>query len=159
MAHVKHSILSQLRASQEETNAAGFNGEAGIAKDPGRFDTYNAEDQRYFHQQARHCLRMARSCLGAEPRNRPRYSIVWRERAADYRETLIDQMRRRQGWTLKERISGRPQDPSRFDKYLHVVEWLRDRYTHDGKLVIAIGGKPSAYTRFERLAAQRYLGV
>lgn len=70
-------------------------------------DSYNTADCEYFHREARTALRMARSYRGAEPSNRQPYAIMWRERVADYREALVDQMRRRQGWTLAERIAGR----------------------------------------------------
>jgi hypothetical protein len=33
--------------------------------------------------------------------------VIWQERAADYRETLIDAIRREAGWTLSERLIGR----------------------------------------------------
>jgi hypothetical protein len=69
-------------------------------------DTYNPADCEFFKQSMKQALRMARSFRGAERRNRQPYAIMWRERVADYREVLIDQMRRRQGWTLAQRIAG-----------------------------------------------------
>ncbi len=70
-------------------------------------DTYNTADCDFFKTSMRQALRMARSYRGAEIRSRQPYAIMWRERVADYRECLIDQMRRRQGWTLVERLAGK----------------------------------------------------
>ncbi len=70
-------------------------------------DTYNSHDCDFFKLSMRQALRMARGYSGAEMPSRQPYAIMWRERVADYRETLIDQMRRRQGWTLAERLAGR----------------------------------------------------
>ncbi len=71
-------------------------------------DTYNTHDCDFFKTSMRQALRMARSYRGAERwHHNQGYAIMWRERVADYREVLIDQMRRRQGWTLTERLTGR----------------------------------------------------
>ena len=48
---------------------------------------------------------------------------------------------------------------SRRDRYLAITQFLRDRYTDAGRLCIAIGGQPSRYSRLERMAAARYLGI
>ena len=62
--------------------------------------TYNSADAYFFHVRARDALHIARAYS-----NNPRLRLAWQQRAADYRETLIDQMRRRQGWTLAERLA------------------------------------------------------
>ncbi len=69
-------------------------------------DTYNGADCDFFKTSMRQSLRMARQYRHAEYPSRQPYAIMWRERAADYRECLIDQMRRRLGWTLVERVAG-----------------------------------------------------
>jgi len=51
---------------------------------------------------AYNALRMARTYAG----NR-HLRVVYQERAADYRATLVDIMRRRAGWTLAEIVAGR----------------------------------------------------
>lgn len=65
-------------------------------------DTYNSADIAWFHKQARYALAMARS-----HRLSRRHTVLWQERAADYRECVIDQYRRKAGWTLAERLAGR----------------------------------------------------
>ena len=66
----------------------------------------------------REALRMARAYAygseiefladvrGAVFNQQRKIRIIQQERAADYRETLMDRMRRRQGWTLAERVAG-----------------------------------------------------
>ena len=63
-------------------------------------DTYNSADIAYFHRQARDALKMARAW-----QQRP-LKIAWQQRAADYRERIVDQYRRKAGWTLEERVAG-----------------------------------------------------
>jgi hypothetical protein len=53
-----------------------------------------------------HDLDLSRGCRNAlnmarAYQNQPHLRVIWQERAADYRETLIDRMRRRQGWSLR----------------------------------------------------------
>lgn len=49
--------------------------------------------------------------------------------------------------------------PDRFDKYLALAHWARNRYARpDGSLVITHGGKPSTYSTIEKMAAEKYLG-
>ncbi len=45
----------------------------------------------------------------------------------------------------------------RFDRYLNIVKWARDRYTIDGMLTLSIGGKPCIYKRIETAAWHKYL--
>ena len=56
----------------------------------------------WLYASARKALHMARSY-----RSIPHMRALWQARAADYRETIIDKMRQRQGWTLAERCSGK----------------------------------------------------
>ncbi len=56
----------------------------------------------YYKAKMRDALRMARAYSG----NR-HMRVIWQERAADYRETVIDAIRREQGWTLRERLVGK----------------------------------------------------
>ena len=56
----------------------------------------------WYASKMREALRMARAYAG----NR-HMRVIWQERAADYRETLIDAIRREAGWTLSERLIGR----------------------------------------------------
>jgi hypothetical protein len=56
----------------------------------------------WYASKMREALRMARAYTG----NR-HMRVIWQERAADYRETLIDAIRREAGWTLSERLIGR----------------------------------------------------
>jgi hypothetical protein len=67
-------------------------------------DTYNNADIAYFHQQARHNLKMAKA-FSSHPMHK-RTRIVYQGRAADYRECIVDQYRRKAGWTLAERVAG-----------------------------------------------------
>ena len=50
-------------------------------------------------------------------------------------------------------------EDDRFEKYLRISAWLRDRYTQDGTLIAERGFNPSRYTQLERDAARRYLGT
>lgn len=43
------------------------------------------------------------------------------------------------------------------DRYLRIVRWARSRYTLDGVLAVSVGGLPSAYSRIERAAWDRYM--
>lgn len=43
------------------------------------------------------------------------------------------------------------------DRYLNLMKWAARRYTKDSKLEITIGGKPSAYSRIEAAAFNRYV--
>lgn len=45
------------------------------------------------------------------------------------------------------------------DDYLHTARRLRRRYTVNERLVLSVGRVPSKYTRLERMAARRYLGI
>ncbi len=63
--------------------------------------TTNTPDDRYLATQLRGAVRMVR-----DYRHNPTMRRAWLERVADYRECLIDRMRRRQGWTLAERVAG-----------------------------------------------------
>lgn len=56
----------------------------------------------WLYTACRTALRMARAHRG-ERRTR----VWWQERAADYRETIVDKLRQRAGWTLAERVAGR----------------------------------------------------
>lgn len=53
-----------------------------------------------YAESGRNALRMARAFTHFR-----KMRIIWQERAADYRECLIDEKRRQQGWTLAERIA------------------------------------------------------
>lgn len=47
-----------------------------------------------------------------------------------------------------------------FDRYLQTVERARIRYrTSDGALIISVGARDSKYTRIEKMAASKYLGI
>ena len=50
----------------------------------------------------RSALHMARAYQGDR-----RLRVLFQERAADYRETIVDKLRQRQGWSLSERILGK----------------------------------------------------
>lgn len=64
--------------------------------------TYDPEsDQRWLGARCRDALRMAEAWAS----NR-HLRVLWQERAADYRATLVDRMRRRHGWTLAEIVAG-----------------------------------------------------
>lgn len=56
----------------------------------------------------KNALRMAKAYSSPAMRS---MRIVWQERAADYRETLVDRMRRRQGWSLAEIVAGKRAEP------------------------------------------------
>jgi hypothetical protein len=58
------------------------------------------ESDRYFKERMRGAIRMSRGCGD----NR-RLRTLWQQRVADYRELLIDRMRRRQGWSLAARVA------------------------------------------------------
>lgn len=45
----------------------------------------------------------------------------------------------------------------RIDRYLAIRAWTRRRYTDNGIVVTRFGGRPTAYTRIERLAFERYI--
>jgi hypothetical protein len=62
--------------------------------------TYEISDHAHAIS-ARMALRMAMAYVTER-----RMRIIWQERAADYRECLVDRMRARQGWTLAERVAG-----------------------------------------------------
>jgi len=55
----------------------------------------------WLYASCRKAVQMAR----AYP-NDQRLRVLWQERAADYRETIVDKMRQRQGWSLAERCLG-----------------------------------------------------
>ena len=48
---------------------------------------------------------------------------------------------------------------NKYDRYLKLVRWAQDRYTTNGSLIISIGLNPSTYTRIERAAAAKFLGM
>lgn len=56
----------------------------------------------WLYASCRNALHMARAY-----RTDRRMRALWLERAADYRETIIDGMRGRLGWSLAERIAGK----------------------------------------------------
>jgi len=78
----------------------------------------NGEFQHWAKRSMREALRTARAYAygseiefladvqGAAFNQQRKIRILMQERAADYREVLIDRMRWRQGWTLAERVAG-----------------------------------------------------
>lgn len=56
----------------------------------------------WLYSACRNALHMARAYRGDR-----RVRVVYQERAADYRETIVDKLRQRAGWTLAERVAGR----------------------------------------------------
>ncbi len=46
----------------------------------------------------------------------------------------------------------------KYDRYLRIVNWARNRYTVSNALIVSIGGAPSRYTMIEKLAAHKLLG-
>ena len=78
----------------------------------------NGEFQHWAKRSMREALRTARAYAygseieflsdvqGAAFNQQRKIRILQQEQAADYRETLIDRMRWRQGWTLAERVAG-----------------------------------------------------
>lgn len=65
---------------------------------------YQDDGAAWLKRGLRQALSMARAYSTADRRH---LRVIWQERAADYRETLIDHMRRRAGWTLAERVAGK----------------------------------------------------
>ena len=45
------------------------------------------------------------------------------------------------------------------NKYLAIVEWARNRYSSNGRLVISTGGIPSVYSRIESAAFNKYMAA
>lgn len=43
------------------------------------------------------------------------------------------------------------------DRYIKVTRWAKARYRKNGVLILWANGKPSAWTRIERLAFDRYI--
>jgi hypothetical protein len=58
----------------------------------------------WLYVSCRNAIRMAKAYRSQDMRH---MRIVWQERAADYRETIIDKMRQRAGWSLAERVAGK----------------------------------------------------
>ena len=56
----------------------------------------------WFYSSCRNALTMARAY-----RTQRHMRVLWQERAADYRECIVDKMRQRLGWTLTERTLGK----------------------------------------------------
>ena len=47
----------------------------------------------------------------------------------------------------------------RVNRYLKIMDFVRERYGYEGNVVVFSNGRPTRYTLIEDMAAARYLGL